>query len=698
MRRKCFFLLIVLLLVLYALDFLEIPLAETLDENLFGETISLTGKVIDIRQKDSCISLTVKPEMRNGEPITPAENVLVSYYGEEARPWELLNSRITFDVKPEHPVERRNPHCFDYAKYLKSRGIGAVAAVSSIKKDSAGITLRERYERKLCEKKFLFCRSLSDESRGIVMGILFGDTEFLDEDAYDDFRKNGTAHILAVSGLHVGLIYRIYQKLAGKKNSITALAALAFVLYTYGELSGWSPSVSRAVLMIGLSVTARASDLRYDTLTAMSTAALILIIRNPYVIFGTGFQMSFLAICSIAFIRPLMPAKIPERVAVTISVYLGLLPYQIYQFNYVSLTALIANIPLVYLAEFFLPLSAAGFLLFAFLGEAGAAEGIIDAMGRLIFFVNRMTSLDGRGGFDVISPPIFAVMAAATVMFFLSSEAFAIMKLRGQKRLILRCFGLIAAVALGFQIFNFCPVSGDSIVFVDVGQGDCIHIRSRSTDVLIDGGGSMGYNIGKKTLKPYLLKNGAWNVDLAIATHEHMDHMKGLEELKAVYPVKKIVTGLTAGKEIVINKDIRIEVLWPESIPDGEGQEDNSLCSVFMIFYKEYKILITGDLDEKGEKLMLQKYQGTDVLTADVLKIGHHGSPGSTSDDFLDAVSPAYAVIQTGKNNYGHPSPKIIEKCTKKGIIVYRNDYDGAVGFSFDKKKISCNTVTESGD
>ena len=122
------------------------------------------------------------------------------------------------------------------------------------------------------------------------------------------------------------------------------------------------------------------------------------------------------------------------------------------------------------------------------------------------------------------------------------------------------------------------------------------------------------------------------------------------------------------------------------------------MCSVFMIVYKEYKILVTGDLDEEGEKLMLQKYQGTDALTADVLKIGHHGSPGSTSDDFLDAVRPTYAVIQTGKNNYGHPSPKIIEKCTKKGIIVYRNVYDGAVGFSFDKKGISCNTVTESGD
>ena len=172
-----------------------------------------------------------------------------------------------------------------------------------------------------------------------------------------------------------------------------------------------------------------------------------------------------------------------------------------------------------------------------------------------------------------------------------------------------------------------------------------------------------------------------------------MDHMKGLTELGEVYSIKKLLTGLTVGVQININKDVRIQTLWPEEISEDTGQDENSQCSVFMVFYKEYKILVTGDLDEKGEKLMLQRYDGTDTLKADILKIGHHGSTTSTSDAFLDAVKPTYAVIQTGKNNYGHPSPKIIEKCAKKGIIVYRNDYNGAVGFSFDKRGISCNTV-----
>lgn len=698
MRRKCFYLLIVVLIVMYTMDYMGIPLRRGINEYLFTGSRSFTGKVITAQQKGDYLRLTVEIESAEGRSISLRENVLLSIYDTEDNPWEFLNRRISFETALEHPKGQRNPHCFDYARYLKSRGTGAVAVAKNIKREPCSLTMNERYEIKLCEKKYLFCHNLSEESRGLVMGILFGDTTFMDEDVYDEFRKNGTAHILAVSGLHVGIIYGIYKKLAGRRKNIPALFLLAFVLYTYGELSCWSPSVSRAVLMITMSLMAKLADLRYDMLTAMSAAAFMLIIRNPYVIFGTGFQMSFLAICSISFLRPVMPAKIPENAAVMFSVYLGLLPYQIYQFNYISLTALIANIPVIYLAGYFVPVAAAGFLVFAFLGDAGAAGGIIDAMGRLIYFINRLTSMDGRSGFDVASPPLWAVLVLSAFMFFLSSENFAIMKLRGQRRLISGCMCGILAISFLFQIFTYFPLSDDRIVFVDVGQGDAVHIRSRGMDVLIDGGGSLNYNVGKKTLKPYLLKNGTADIDLALATHQHMDHIKGLEELQEVYPVRKLMTGLTAGTEINVNKDVKIQTLWPESIPQEEGQEENSLCSVFMIFYKEYRILVTGDLDEKGEKMMLEKYSKTDALSADVLKIGHHGSPTSTCDEFLEAVNPAYAVIQTGKNNYGHPSPKIIEKCVEKGIIVYRNDYHGAVGFSFGKRGITCHTVTENGE
>ena len=107
-------------------------------------------------------------------------------------------------------------------------------------------------------------------------------------------------------------------------------------------------------------------------------------------------------------------------------------------------------------------------------------------------------------------------------------------------------------------------------------------------------------------------------------------------------------------------------------------------------------MLVTGDLDAEGEKSMVAHYRGTDRLRADILKIGHHGSAGSTSDELLAAVKPAYAVIQVGKNNYGHPAAKIIEKCRQKCIMILRNDIQGAVGFSLQKGKLTPQVMIES--
>ena len=112
-----------------------------------------------------------------------------------------------------------------------------------------------------------------------------------------------------------------------------------------------------------------------------------------------------------------------------------------------------------------------------------------------------------------------------------------------------------------------------------------------------------------------------------------------------------------------------------------------------MIYLNGYKILVTGDLDVAGEKKMIAHYEKSDKLKADILKIGHHGSKTSTSEDLLESVSPRFAVIQVGQNNYGHPDSKIIEKCCLKGIIVLRNDTHGAVGFSFEKNQIKCHEM-----
>jgi beta-lactamase superfamily II metal-dependent hydrolase len=246
-------------------------------------------------------------------------------------------------------------------------------------------------------------------------------------------------------------------------------------------------------------------------------------------------------------------------------------------------------------------------------------------------------------------------------------------------------------------------------VFVDVGQGDCLHIRTPGgRNILIDGGGSINYSVGKKTLLPYLLKNGVSRVDLALITHLHTDHCQGISELAREMPISRAAvyegnrlrpsevadaTGLAAdrilyvgaGERIQLDEDVYVEILFPERRDDGYYEamlleEDENKSSLLMkLVYRGVSVLMTGDLGFEGEEAILQSLGSEDALHSVILKIGHHGSRYSTGDDFLSAVNPSVAVIQVGKNTYGHPHPDIIKKLEDAGVPVYRNDLSGAI-------------------
>ena len=706
MRRKNLIFTAVFVIILMLLHGFGFPLKQSafseLEKGGNHSSQTMTGKVMKMKEAESGgFRMEVRVTETDGKRIWPGEKILLVYDGQLKRPWSLYRRTVSFESILEMPQGRRNPGCFDYALYLKSQGIFFQCSADELEIAVEYANLYDRVSAWLVEKRYGFTEQLNPASKGLISGVLFGDTSALSEDIYDDFRKNGTAHVLAVSGLHVGILYSLYRKIFGNSRSPAAACCLLMLLAAYGTISMWTPSVIRAGLMICLHTAAQLLDLRYDMATGLSTVALLLILINPYVIFGTGFQMSFLAVSSICFITPVLSEKLPDGTATALAVNLGLLFYQMYQFNYISLVSLLANIPVIYLAGILVPAALAAFFLFAFVSYVPEILHIV--LDSLCFFtvkLNELSTLGGYGSCDVVSPPLWLLFSAYFLLFFLLSEQNLVFCHR-------RRLGLIAAALVLGLIGSFfmsdlygSPVSKADLVFVDVGQGDCIHIRDGSRDVLIDGGGSWSYNIGKETLKPYLLKNGAWNVDMAIATHLHMDHFKGLEELTDVYPVKQTRTGLTAGDVIPVSERVWIETLWPLEIDPTEGQESNEACSVFMIHYDDWKILITGDLDEAGELKMVEYYERKGLkkrLQAHILKVGHHGSATSTSDVFLDAVNPQIAVFQVGEhNNYGHPSDITVEKIQKRGIIIKRNDYNGAVGFSFQKDRIQACSVIES--
>lgn len=693
MRRKCFIFLLIVLIVLVCLHRAGVPLRMREIPADDEKEVEYIGKIVRVREKADKYSLRVRLLERDGAAISFCEDALLSYRGEACSAADLLNTVVAFRAKLCDAQPARNPHCFDYRDYLKSCGIGKTASLNSLRPLRTAYTPKEKYERFLYKARNEFLGRTGEEAKGIMAGVLFGDTSYLQEEVYDEFRSNGTAHILAVSGLHVGILYGIYKKIAGKRRRLAALLLLLAMLFTYGTLSMWSTSAIRAILMIAISTVGRYTDRRYDMLTAMSVAALLLIVQNPYVIFGSGFQMSFLAISSIAFFRPIIPQKIPESLAAAVAVSFGLLFYQADVFNYISLVSLVVNIPIIFLTGYFVPIALLGFAASIFGMYTAPLRAAAEGLALILTKVNGISTLGGFSSVDVPSLPKGITIFFLCVLFFLASETFLIYRHRKETKKIGAVLLLILSLSLVAEAFSYSEITHDQIVFVDVGQGDCIHLRAGRKNILIDGGGKIEYNTGKRTLKPYLLKNGAAKVEAALATHLHTDHYKGLTELRECMRVDRLYTAMTAGSTLKATPNIRIETLWPLEIKEKNAQDENKNCSVFMIHYDKYKILVTGDLDSEGEREMIRYYGDSGRLRADVLKVGHHGSKTSTCEEFLKYVSPKIAVIQVGQNTYGHPAAETLERLEKQGIMVFRNDQSGAVGLRLKEDGIQIHTV-----
>ncbi|MDR0850858.1 MAG: ComEC/Rec2 family competence protein, partial [Clostridiales Family XIII bacterium] len=750
----------------------------------------LTGRVTRVREKDrGRLELTVHSGGRN---------ILVRADDTGYTPSDVIGRKIRFSGTVEMPAARRNPGCFDYRLYLMTMDIRVIVKsgegqtvlisdadanvdadiVSGI--DSGGGSGRDPLGdvfNVLCGAKYrLLARAeqgMTQESYGLFVGMMFGDTSEMDDEIYGMFQKNGIAHILSVSGMHVAIVYAFFNVLFGRRRTVSVSLLIAGALIVYAVLSEFSPSVVRAVVMILLHILSGLIARRYDMLTGTCGAALIMLVQNPLELFSVGFQLSFLAVLLLSFGLPLAgrfvgyrdtntgrvlsTSELDVRIGMKqgrflksglctgliplLVIQLGMVPITAWAFNYVSVSGLVLNIPVALLSGMILPAGIVMLLLSIFSDLSvpvlsGLSDTLVQIGARgtqtLIETMNGCAAVaDGfrYSHFMVVSPQTWFLFVFYGILFFLMSEGFRVLMSRHLFRPAALTLVLIAVLGFLTAASPYCQRSEAALTFVDVGQGDCLHIRTPDgKNYLIDGGGQTDYNVGEKVLLPYLLKNGVSELDGVFLTHLHTDHYKGIKELSMQMDVgtvflydgnrvrpEQTISGsaiaaddlvyLARGDRVLLGGGVALDVLSPPvgTMADYEEvilmNEDENRSSLLMrLDYNGVSALMTGDLGAEGEldavsfyesgegkpgtagddPYLPQVHSGTDEnrperspLQSDILKVGHHGSRFSTSDEFLSAVSPEYAVIQSGRNTFGHPTAVVLEKLRGNDIMVF---------------------------
>ena len=529
-----------------------------------------------------------------------AGKVLVKVYGGEQE-FYRYGERLRLRGTIVEPPGRRVPGGFDYAFYLRSQGIDGLLYPKALQISSLGdgdpgrlpaaaMALRSRLVDVIDDH-------LPSPAAELLTGILFGQRSRLPEEVQENFRSSGVGHLLAVSGLHVGLVAALILglwRLLGLRGKLPLFMAIILV-FAYAYLTGLRPSALRAAIMISFTLGALLLERERDLPTAVALAALITLALNPLHLFSIGFQLSYTATLSIIYLQPPLAAaalklKLPKFIrpllTVTLAAQIGVLPLCAYYFHHVPVGALLFNIVLLPLMSPLVALGLGGAL--AGLIWPAAAPLILLPCRLLLELVLAVTALSRHPLFyRPVYPPgalalvlIYGFMAAAAALFYLSRR-----RRDGEKetaplsgmepvgpgpksspllpawiqRPLFRKITLFALMGVtllliwGFILIPAAP-SGLTVTFLDVGQGAAALVEApRGVKIIIDGGGDPPHkgdpgNTGEMVLLPYLRREGVRRIDLAVISHPHEDHFGGFLPLVEEIPIKMLLLSPAEGE------------------------------------------------------------------------------------------------------------------------------------------------------
>lgn len=688
------------------------------------------------------------------------ENLIVTVYGHV--PELETGDKIRFPARMRPFKNFNNPGRYDYELAMKLKGFTCAASVS----DGRHIVpmgpghlpffhqLLEKMRRPIRE---LFKERLGKEDYALYRALILGERQGIRNELREPFNLTGLGHILAVSGLHIGLVAWIVFALSKQcllcsyrlalKTDIRKLASLltSVAVIGYALLAGFQVSTQRAMIMVLVYLWSLVLGREKEVWSTLALAGLIILFLNPNALFTISFQLSFAAVIGVIWLTPAildkivpLSAKWQEKrplihrlfvyvaglIAVTLSATIFLLPIISLYFHRVSIVSIPANLtaipilgfwvlPFGLLSVLFLPFSHAVASLFLQLGAWG-----LNALMEIIRF---WSCFEWTSVWMVTPTPFEMLMFYLLILFILFFKE----RIWAKTGLAVLVILIFADVAYWTYMTRF---SRDfEVAFLDVGKGNAAVVEfPGGKRMIIDGGGFPhgNFDVGKMVIAPYLWRKKIRRVDYMVLSHPQSDHMNGLRfiakafsprefwyngdtvmtdsfnELMAIVKSRKIKTVLHSDLKGTIKiNGAEVSVLHPD--PDGKpcilkdpGKRLNNNSLVLKISYRGKTFLFPGDLEKEGETILVAN--AGDLIKSDILLAPHHGSKTSSSKEFLGKVRPGICVISSGEGGTPYfPHQTVLDRLREIGCKVIRISRSGAVTVTVGQGLFEVNTFLD---
>jgi competence protein ComEC len=657
-----------------------------------------------------------------------------------------------------------NPGGFDYKKYMLFRRVMATAYVSW-----KHLTLVKRHSK-------VSCRSMIDDARRKVSGLiettrqgdpkdvlkalLIGDRNAISKKLRKAFNRAGVGHLLAISGLHIGIVatvsFLFFQKVLShirfflwnawtKKGAVV----LSFVpVWLYGLLAGMSPSTQRAVIMVMVFLVSFLLESEHDPVNTLALAAMAILVVHPPSLFSISFQLSFSAVLAILYglsrvrnpwaphsgktkktIGFIILKKFYDFFLVSLFAILGTLPLLMLYFNQISLVGLFANVIVVPLIGF-----------------------IVVPVGLLSVFLYPLTILGASYGLDICS---LVLEQTLYIVNFFAELPFAAIKTITPTVVEICCFYVLFWAILNLKhrqksvflaaALSILVLSADTyywlhhrfwhddlrISIIDVGHGNASLLElPKGYTILIDGGGfsdNAVFDVGARIVAPFLWRRKIKTVDTMILSHPNSDHINGLIYIAENFHVKNVWTNNQGSKNVgyqdflrVIKKNrihmpeyeeifgrhrengVCIDIFYPpvdfiDRQKHDRWRDANNNSLVIKVTFGSKSVLFPGDIKARAEEALVAMAESQ--IDSTVLIAPHHGSKTSNSRLFIEKVCPETVIISSGwKGRFGFPHPSVLKRYRQKGCRVLGTSRHGAITLLTDGKTLSSKTTLTNAD